>query len=400
LKKAGLFFVEDRPRAPVQERQMRASVGGQLRAGRSWAIRLAATLALGAVPAWTAAADAARGAALYLQTDRGVRSCVACHGPDPGFNRNNLLRAADQPLILTGVLSRVSAMAFLDPELTPADREDVAAYLGATARLAAPGAPLWLWPATLDFGRLGAAGAFAVQTVRVSNVSSAPMALGVPRASDARIDLGHDCPAQLAPASTCELLVRVRSGATGTLRAAVQIDTGAFPVPMVVGVLANVSSSPTSALAWRGDPARLQWSDSPSTRTLTLHNPGPMPAVLELASIVGPGASQFRLEGGCARGSVLIAGTSCELSIGFTPGDAAAQATLQLRSDQANPASVLLLGDARPAPEAPAPLETALPVDSGGGCSAGPPNRRATDPLLWVLAALAALVLGHRRRPG
>jgi mono/diheme cytochrome c family protein len=232
---------------------MRASVWSQVRGGWSSAMRAAATLVLGVLPAWAVAADAARGAALYLQTDRGARSCVACHGPEPGLNRNNLLRAADQPLILTSVLSRVSAMAFLDAELTTADREDVAAFLGATARLAAPGAPVRLWPLTLDFGQLGDTAASAVQAVRVSNVSSAPVALGVPRTSDSRVDLGHDCPAQLAPASSCELLVRVRPGATGTVRSAVQLDTGAFTVPMVVGVLANVPSSPPSMLAWRGD---------------------------------------------------------------------------------------------------------------------------------------------------
>jgi mono/diheme cytochrome c family protein len=59
-----------------------------------------AVLGAGLSPAPAEAQDAVRGAALYLQLPGNLASCVSCHGPDPAANRNNLLRAAGQPLVL------------------------------------------------------------------------------------------------------------------------------------------------------------------------------------------------------------------------------------------------------------------------------------------------------------
>lgn len=104
-----------------------------------------------------AAGDATRGAALYLQLPGMSTSCVGCHGPDPAANRNNLLRAADQPAALVKALNTVSAMGFLRDALDEARIADLSAYLGSVRSVAAADAPLALWPRTLEFGSRGSA---------------------------------------------------------------------------------------------------------------------------------------------------------------------------------------------------------------------------------------------------
>ena len=64
-----------------------------------------------------AAQDAVQGAMLYMRLANDTRACVSCHGPDPGVNPNNILRAADSPNTLVKVMSTVSAMGFLSSQL-------------------------------------------------------------------------------------------------------------------------------------------------------------------------------------------------------------------------------------------------------------------------------------------
>lgn len=362
---------------------------------------------LGLMGASTAgAADAARGAYLYLQTDNGLRSCVACHGPDPGQNRNNLLRAADQPNALTRALSTVGVMGYLGSELSDADRADVSAYLLSVARLNAPDAALRVWPISLEFGQVGVGSRTATQSVRLSNPSpSRAVAVEPPRATDAALTLSHDCPALLPPLGFCDVKVALQPVVQGPIRAAVELRTSAFTSPAVVGVLALGAGQVPSALAWQPEAQTVRFeapSAAPVRRVIPLFNPGPLPAVIGVASIVGPGASNFRIDSGCAAGSVLVAGTTCDMAISYVPDLLPlVLATLQLRSDQGNPPSVLLEGVAPPAPPQPQPLQATAVPDSGGGCTVGPPHRQLFDPVLLLAvlsAALAAAARGRRPR--
>lgn len=73
------------------------------------------------------AADAERGAQLYLRRPTDAPACVSCHGPDPAGNRNNILRASDQPLALVKALGTVGVMGYLRPVLSDTDIGDLAA---------------------------------------------------------------------------------------------------------------------------------------------------------------------------------------------------------------------------------------------------------------------------------
>ena len=367
--------------------------------------RLPVCLMLASCSAPALAQDAVQGAMLYMRLANDTRSCVSCHGPDPGMNHNNILRAANGPDTLVKVMNTVSAMGFLSSQLTPADRADVTAFLGNVVRMNDAAAPVRVWPATLDFGQVPLGGSSARQFVRITNPSTgATVALASISASNPAIALLHDCPASLAPGAACEVGVTLRPSDSGLLRGAVVLDSPALPQPMVVGLSGYGSSGPVSPLAWLLTSPELQLEGekggAPVRRTLTLTNPGVMPAVLALTSITGPNASQFKLEGGCTAGSVLQAGTQCDLTLSFTPSQLAkSHAVLQLRSDQGNPAALRLDGLAAAPPAPVTPVET-LASSSGGGCSIGPPHQRGHDPLLWLMAllALAAALVRKRRR--
>lgn len=349
----------------------------------------------------SAAQDAANGAQLYMRLPSDTRSCVSCHGPDPGQNHNNILRAADNPAALTRVLNTVSAMGFLRSRLSDGDIADVAAFLGTVTRLNDPASALRLWPITLEFGMAPPGESAASHTLRLEN-PSATAALPVTgiTASSPALALTHNCPALLPVQSGCDIRATLAPQDTGLHRAAVRVQT---PVQtQFVGASGYGSNGPSGRLRWRGDPASTVFGpgapDSVQRQTVVLDNTGVMPVVLGQATLVGPQASQFRRESGCDAGTVLQAGTACSMVVAYTASQLPlARAALQVRGDGANPPSLAVQGTSTGgAPPIPAPA--AVPPESGGGCSAGPPQRRGGDTsLAWL--ALAAAALAWVRRP-
>lgn len=369
--------------------------------------RAVGLLALGTLAGAAQAQDQVQGAMIYMQLANDSRSCIACHGPDPGLNHNNILRAADSPSTLTKVLNSVSAMGFLRPRFTEADRADVTAFLGNIVRINTAAAPLRLWPVTLEFGQTPVGAVSARQLIRLVN-PSATTAFAVSSVTSTAMTtrLTHNCPASLPPLASCEVGVQHQPIASGAQRGAILVNGPALTQPMVVGLIGYGTSEPVSQLDWQLPSPSIRMvaeAGGPTIRrTVTLANPGPMPVVLALTSITGEHASQLRVDSGCAVGSVLQAGTSCEITVSFAPGLLPeSKAVLQLRSDQGNPDAVLLEGISTPVAKPPAPIENML-TSSGGGCSVGPPGGRTSDPLLWLMVALAiAATWGRRsRRPG
>ena len=242
--------------------------------------------------------DATRGAALYMRLANDSNSCVSCHGPDPGLNPNNILRAADQPNVLVKVLNTVGVMGFLRPQLSEQDHRDITAFLGSVLRLNAPGAPVRMWPVTMDFGSMAVNTFSARQIVRIENTSATgSISINGISATHPSVEVTHDCPTEIAPAAACTLSVRVRPVATGLVQAAVLVTTQGQS--QVVALVAKGASFATSPLEWQGigDTADFVAGamQAPSRQTFRLSNSGPLPAVLGQTSLVGPHASQFRV---------------------------------------------------------------------------------------------------------
>lgn len=347
------------------------------------------------------AADPSRGALLYMRTDAETRSCVSCHGPDPGQNHNNILRAADSPDTLTKVLNTVSAMGFLRSQLTETDKADIAAFLGTVSRLNDSRSPLQIWPVTMDFGNLSPGGGSQPQFARIRNRAGSNLDLQS-LAATAGVTLTHDCPAILPPAGFCDLRLQWTNQGQGSLRAAVEIKAAGAATPVYVAAAAQRVTTAASTMEWSGGEEVLTFragnDATPVRQGVHLHNSGPLPAVIGQPSITGPDAARFRIESGCAAGLVVQAMTGCDIVVSYSPSlKPQAEAVLQLRSDQTNPASLRLEGSAASSPVAPEPA--ALEPASGGGCSIGPPKRGGIDPTLALLAVLAAAAALWRRRP-
>lgn len=110
---------------------------------------------------------------------------------------------------------------------------------------------------------------------------------------------------------------------SGMQRGAILVNGPALTQPMVVALIGYGASAPVSQLSWQLSSSAIRLVGEAGgalvRRSVILNNPGTMPAVLSLTSINGANASQFRVEGGCLVGSVLQAGTSCEMTVSFLP---------------------------------------------------------------------------------
>jgi cytochrome c553 len=373
---------------------------------RSWQLRLRLPLGLllGAATGLGLAQDASRGAQLYVQLPSAAASCVSCHGPDPTQNRNNILRAADRPATLLRTLNTVGVMGYLRDSLDDAAIADLAAYLARVAVVAAPDAPVALWPSTIEFGSLPAGSVSPVHGVSLRNLGSEALGLVRPQLLAPGFLLSDDCPASLAPGASCSLTLRASTAAPGPAVATLQLGTSAPWSPLMLGVSASVVTAATGQLS--ANTAQLDFgtleAGAQRTRSITLTSHGTAPVTLGVATLTGPSRGPYQLDGGCASGTVLAPGDSCVLQVSYAPAVAgSAQATLQWRSDGVNPGTVQLEGRATAAQVVgPPPASSAPPPGAslgGGGCTIGPPDQLA-DVSHAVLLALAVAVLWGRRR--
>jgi cytochrome c553 len=317
-----------------------------------------------------AAGDALRGAALYLQLPGGGSGCVACHGPDPAQNRNNLLRAADQPAALLRVLNTVSAMGFLRPQLSDADVADLSAYLGRVLLIAAPTAAVALWPRSIEFGSLGVGEASAPHDVVLQNAGVTALALGAPVVRGVPADLRHDCPPLLPPAAACTVSLRVAASTTGRWAGALEWPTGAQPQSLLVALSVTSGDAASGRLSTSLDAPRLDFGTAPSgtvlTRDFSLRSHGSTAVTLGVAALTGPGASAWLLGGDCSPDRVLEPGSACTVRLSWTAGaPGEARAALQWRSSGASPGTLDLAARATTQPVVATEPEGA--AGSGGG---------------------------------
>jgi cytochrome c553 len=393
---------------------------------------LVALLALAVSPALSQ--DAAQGARLYLGLPGGQASCVECHGPDPGLDRNRLLNAARGPFAIDEALRKAAAMGYLADLLSPADRADLSAYLALVASEADGASAVLAWPWGLEFGRVAPGAALALQPVRLRNRSSGTLALApglreLAAGGAAGLTMAHDCPELLPPGAGCTVQLGLVAAGSGPVRAALTWGDSAGAL-RPVGVAATVGQAPAGSALWLDAPAErvvaLQAAPGgESTALLAMHNAGTAPLVLGVPAITGPGRGAFRLQPGlggdaCLANAVLPVQGRCTVRLVATASASGLQeATLQWRNDGQHAPPRLLqvqaVGEApppepppaappaaSPAPApgpspAPAPAPAADAGGGGGGCSRSAWPQGKPDPLLPGLALLAAAALAARR---
>jgi hypothetical protein len=394
-----------------------------LRTPTAWA---AALLAAGSA----LAQSPERGARLYLGLPGGEGSCVECHGPDPGLNRNRLLNAAQGPTALTLAIGRAAPMGFLGGLLDSTARADVSAWL-AQVNAQLDGNSVQVWPWGLEFGRVDTQAPLVPQAVRLFNGGPLPLPLQpqlrgtepgspLPR-------LVHDCPAALPSGASCTAWVDWPAPRAATrLHAALRwqaADGGLLPV----GLAAQALDGLTAGVArWDDGDTPLVRQAAPGAATsvdAVMRNTGAALLTLGTPALTGPGRDAFMLSGGdCAPGVALPPGAACTVRVVATArSSGSAEALLQWRNDgqHAPPRVLRVLAAGAPAPAPapgpapppaapPAPSPTPAPVPTpgadprpasgGGGCSVALAPR-AADLLLPLLLLLSVAGVLRRRQP-
>jgi len=349
------------------------------------------------------AQDSVRGAQLYLRLPADVPSCVTCHGPDPTQGRNNILRAADNPAALQKALNDVGAMGFLKPVLGSAEVVDLAAYLGRVTAMANPQGPVGVWPPTLEFGTLSTGGVSPAHVVMLENRGAAAWQMQMPDIAAGPFSLVHDCPASLPPGGRCAATVRAEPVSVGASTGVLRVTADATWSPLPIGLVVGTRAGGVPVVAAQSPDAQLQFPSvalgAGHTLSWTLVSNGTQAATLGTATVTGPQASEFSIGGDCASGRVLAPAATCTIQLTHRPVVALrSRATLQVRSNGTNPATLELVGDARAAADpTPPSADPVAPGGGGGGCAAGPGATPRFDPTLLVLLALAALRLRARR---
>lgn len=296
-----------------------------------------------------AAQDAHRGAELYMQLP-GTASCVSCHGPDPAGNRNNLLKAANNPLALLKALNAVGAMGYLKPLLDDVAIAELAAFLGSVAQIANPQARLDTWPLTADLGSPGFGRAGGPQRIRIRNRSSMPINLASPAVRGALWSISHDCPITLMTGASCTVSVSLAAGALGPAAGSVSIASDATTAPVIAALAGFVRPDGAGVLTWLPDPLSVDLGTTAigqaATRDLTLVNGGSAAITLGSTTVIGPNAGQFVVSG-CARAMTLPPSSACVMTLRHASDSAGpAEAVLQVRSDGANPPALVVRAQA------------------------------------------------------
>ncbi len=399
-----------------------------LRPTRGVALTLGVLALLTARPAL--AQDAASGARLYLGLPGGEASCVECHGPDPGQDRNRLLNAARGAFAIDEALRKAAAMGYLGELLSPRDRADLSAFLALVSAEAEGDSAALVWPWGLEFGRVAPGAAVAPQPVRLRNRSAGPLAVApslreASPGAAAGLTLSHDCPAVLPVAGGCTVWLGWVAAGDGRVQAALEWGDPAGAL-RPVGVAAAVAPGAAGLARWldAGSDRPLALQAAPggeASARLILRNDGAAALVLGVPAITGPGRAAFRIvtDGdaeACAPQRLLPPGALCQVRLVATaPAAGLHEASLQWRNDGGHAPLRLLqvqaVGAATPSPApapatpgpapapAPAPAPSPMPgaEAAGGGCSLRAGVPAAVDPLLPGLALLAAAWLAARR---
>jgi mono/diheme cytochrome c family protein len=293
-------------------------------------------IALVATPAH--AADAWRGKGLYSSVPSGFLACAnsGCHGPNAAVNTNKIRNGANNPAVITSAINgnvggmgafKTAAMPTTGAALTATDIADIAAYIGnptVTAPVGAPIAGISTTSITFASSNLGVAS--AGQTVTLSNTGTAALAVSAvslsgTNAAEFSSSGSGACVAggSLAAGANCTISLGFTPAAVGARSASLTI-THALGSSTVL-----LSGSGLGAASASVSPGSIAFSStivgtSATTQQVTLNNSGT--AALSVSSISSSVPSEFPVSGSgacSATGGSLAAGTSCTITVGFSP---------------------------------------------------------------------------------
>lgn len=296
------------------------------------ALGLAATLAW---PTAGHAADPVLGSTKFSQ------NCAACHSVastatvDRGRNSPSMIRSAINNVGMMGGLSGLST----------ADLEDIAAYLGNA-------------PSSLSFAQTTVGQTSAGQTVTVRASRTAALSNLAASITGDFSRSGGTCGSSLTASSSCTVTVAFAPTAAGTRSGSLSITHSGLTtaVPIALSGTGAAASQPTIALDASSFAFGNQTvSTTSGAKTLTVSNTGNAALNFSAITLGGAAAADYSATGGCAVGTPVAAGGSCQVTLRFTPSATGSRsATLTLKSDASNGDATVSLGGTGQAVASPA----------------------------------------------
>ena len=203
-------------------------------------------------------------------------------------------------------------------------------------------------PGALSFGTQLLGTTSAAQTATLQNTSSATVnvaSVAIGGIDSADFAQTNTCGTTLAPAATCTFSVTFTSSLVGPESASLTITDDAPGSPQVVslgGTGVTVAALPTSV----SFPNQTVGSTS-ATQTVTLENIGPLVTNISTIAITGTNSADFAQTNTC--GPTLAGGSSCAITVTFTPTASGPRTAVLAISDDAddgiaNPQTVSLSG--------------------------------------------------------
>jgi N,N-dimethylformamidase beta subunit-like protein/HYDIN/CFA65/VesB family protein/centrosomal CEP192-like protein len=185
-----------------------------------------------------------------------------------------------------------------------------------------------LTPATLSFGNQTVGTTSAAQTATLQNTGSAPLtinSIGITGTNAGDFAQTNTCPlspSTLAPGSSCSISVTFSPTLAGSRSASVSVNDNAPASPQTVA-LNGTGVAPAPAVTF--SPTSLgfgqqQVGTTSSAQSVTLTNTGTGALTISSIGITGTNAGDFSQTNACPIApSTLAAGSSCSISVTFTP---------------------------------------------------------------------------------
>ncbi|CUI03218.1 choice-of-anchor D domain-containing protein [Massilia antarctica] len=279
----------------------------------------------------------------------------------------------------------------------------VASYNGGTVQVAVSGTgtaaavakPTLSDTGTIGFGEIQVGKSAAPHTTVLSNPGTAALkiaTLALDGANGADFVLGGSCAVNgtVSPAGSCTIETSFKPGAPGARNASLLLltDGGTQLSLPLTGTGTAIAAAPALTLA----PQSFDFGASAASKRFTLSNAGNAVINLSSATFSGPFARVADASACPALPFALQPGASCDMVIGYTPAAAgASNGSVVLQADGGSSWTIALAGQAAATPANTPPAQNR----GGGGCSS---VRDGSDPMLALLALMAAAVLFWRRR--
>lgn len=242
--------------------------------------------------------------------------------------------------------------------------------------------PPGVMPAAMNFGSVAVGSRGTAQTATVSNPGSQAVTLGTIGTGNAQFPIsGGSCASggSLAAGGSCTVLVNFAPTAAGAASATLSIPTSAAANPLAVALSGTATAAlPVAQLA----PASLSLSQVVGTASaaqlLTLANTGNAPLLITSLGLSGAAASDYAFGPAttCANGGSVAAGSSCTISLVFTPaatGTRAATLSIVHNDSLHTPSTATLNGTGTAAPRGQLSvnqLALSFPAQAQGSSSA------------------------------